>query len=71
MDTTHDLVRVLCCGALQSDGISSAPVPNQPPPLSLAATISLTASYLILKFSYADIHITHACLHMLQPTANS
>ncbi len=29
--------------------------PTSPP--SLAATISLTASFLILKFSYADIHM--------------
>ncbi len=46
-------------------------LPNQPPSSLLPAALALTPSYLIFKFSYTDRHITHACMRMLQPTANS
>jgi hypothetical protein len=65
--TTHDLVRVLCCGALQSDGLSSFVQPVQPAPPPLYTSISLTASYINYKFRVQTCTFHgHVCVCYIQ-----
>ena len=72
MDTTHDLVRVLCCGALQSDGLSSAHCPTSPP---LACCQQHPPLRHLISFSSLAIQTgtlrMHVCVcYSLQPIVN-
>jgi hypothetical protein len=74
MNTTHDLVRELCCRALQSDGISSAlvvtstqpaPSPSHLPPTSALRHLTSFSSLAMQTYALR----MHVC-YSLQPIVN-